>query len=187
MAATLASAAGRRVVGQQRGEPLDDGPGRPPPAPSCRMSASTWSATGRMFLLLGRMMTSSERDGLDRLDQLGRRRVHRLAADDQVVDAERAEDAPDAVAARRRPPRSSSAAGPSPSRGAGARGAGALAHPPLLLDLLVEVGHPDALRPPGVQAASMAGADVVGVDVAVPQAVAADHDDGVARCRPRPP
>ena len=68
--------------------------------------------------------------------------------------------------------------GPAPGR------AHALAHPALLLDLLVEVGHPDAVRPPGVHAGLDGRADVVGVDVAVPQAVAADHDDGVADAGP---
>ena len=55
-----------------------------------------------------------------------------------------------------------------------------LAHPPLLFDLLGQVGHPDLARPPGVEARFDGGPDVVGVDVAVPEAVPADHHDGVA-------
>ena len=38
--------------------------------------------------------------------------------------------------------------------------------------------------PPGVDAGLDGRADVVGVDVAVPEAVAADHDDGVADAGP---
>ena len=75
--------------------------------------------------------------------------------------------------------------GPVPSLLGPAPGsAHALAHPALLLHLLVEVGHPDAVRSPRVHAGLDGRADVVGVDVAVPQAVAADHDDGVADARP---
>ena len=57
------------------------------------VSASTCSATGMMFLLLGRITTSSARRRLDGLEQLGGRRVHRLAAGDDCLHAERAEDA----------------------------------------------------------------------------------------------
>ena len=63
-------------------------------------------------------------------------------------------------------------------------GAHALAHPALLLDLLVEVGDADPCGAPGVHARLDGRADVVGVDVAVPQPVAADDDDGVADAGP---
>jgi hypothetical protein len=56
-----------------------------------------------------------------------------------------------------------------------------LAQGVLLGDLLEQVGHPDLLRPATeVERDLDGGADVVGVDVAVPQAVAADDDDRVA-------
>ena len=63
-------------------------------------------------------------------------------------------------------------------------GAGRLPYPPLLFDLLPEVGDPDAAGPAGLQGRLDGGADVVGVDVAVPQAFAAHHDDRVAQTRP---
>ena len=65
-----------------------------------------------------------------------------------------------------------------------ARGSHALAYPALLFDLLVEVGDPDPLRPPGVHAGLDGRTDVVRVDVAVPQPVPPDHHDGVADARP---
>ncbi len=55
-----------------------------------------------------------------------------------------------------------------------------VAHPRLLLDLLVEVGDPDAVRPAHGDTGLDGGADVVGVDVAVPDAVTTHHHDGVA-------
>ena len=62
---------------------------------------------------------------------------------------------------------------------------GALAAPGLG-DLLGEVGDPDPVRPPGVDAGLDRGADVVDVDVDVPQPVAADDDERVAeRARAR--
>ena len=61
---------------------------------------------------------------------------------------------------------------------------GRLADPALLLHLLGQVGDPDALRPPGVDAGLDGRPDVVGVDVAVPQPVAPDHHDGVADAGP---
>ena len=60
----------------------------------------------------------------------------------------------------------------------------ALAHPALLLDLLEEVGDPDLPGPADVDGGLDGGADVVGVDVAVPDAVAADDDDRVADAGP---
>jgi hypothetical protein len=60
----------------------------------------------------------------------------------------------------------------------------ALADPPLLLDLFEQVGDPDAAGPAAVERRLDGGADVVGVDVAVPHAVAADDHDGVADAGP---
>ena len=60
-------------------------------------------------------------------------------------------------------------------------------HPALLLelpDLLEEVGDADLLGAAGVERGLDGGADVVGVDVAVPDPVAAHHDDGVADAGP---
>ena len=88
---------GRRVVGQA---------GRRTPRRCCpvgttrtvlSLRASTCSATGRMFLLLGRITTSSESTSSTASRSLCGRRVHRLAPDHLVVDAERAEDPADPV------------------------------------------------------------------------------------------
>ena len=51
------------------------------------------------------------------------------------------------------------------------------------LDLLGEVGDPDPVRPAGGDAGLDRGADVVDVDVDVPQPLAADHDERVAERR----
>ena len=48
-----------RVVGHERGEPLGDAPGRHDPHPLRPSGSPTCSATGTMFLLFGRMTTSS--------------------------------------------------------------------------------------------------------------------------------
>ena len=55
----------------------------------------------------------------------------------------------------------------------------------VLLDLLVEVGDVDAGRRADRDAGLDRGPDVVGVHVAVPDAVAADDDDRVAERVPR--
>ena len=55
----------------------------------------------------------------------------------------------------------------------------------LLLDLLEQVGDPDVARPAGLDAGLDGAADVVGVHVAVPEAVAADDHDRVAERGPR--
>ena len=59
-----------------------------------------------------------------------------------------------------------------------------LADPALLFDLLEEVGDPDGAGPAGVERRLDGRADVIGVDVAVPQAVPADHHDRVAEAGP---
>ena len=59
-----------------------------------------------------------------------------------------------------------------------------LAYPALLLDLLHEVGDANLPGAAGVESGLNGRADVIGVDVAVPQAVAAHHDDGVADAGP---
>ena len=51
-------------------------------------------------------------------------------------------------------------------------------------DLLEQVGDPDVAGPAGVDGGLDRGADVVGVDVAVPDAVAADDHDRVADAGP---
>ena len=61
---------------------------------------------------------------------------------------------------------------------------GRLADPTLLFDLLPQIGDPNLAGPARLDAGLDGGADVVGVDVAVPHPVAADHDDRVARPRP---
>ena len=135
-----------------------------------------------MFLLLGRMTTCSPGAALDRGQQVGGRRVHRLAA------ARRRWWTPRDRKMRRMP---SPGARPRPRRTAPARGGGSprrrcrrLPHPALLLDLLPEVGDPDLAGPAGLEGGLDGGTDVVGVDVAVPQAVAADDDDRVAEPGP---
>ena len=58
--------------------------------------------------------------------------------------------------------------------------------PATALDLLGEVGDPDPVRATGLDPGLHRGADVVDVDVDVPQAVAADHDERVAERGQRP-
>ncbi len=58
------------------------------------------------------------------------------------------------------------------------------AHPAFLLDLFGQVGDPDLARTPGVEGRFNRGADVVGVDVAIPQPVPADDDDRVPETGP---
>ena len=58
------------------------------------------------------------------------------------------------------------------------------AHPELLLDLLEQVGDTDLARTTGVDTRLHGGADVIGVDVTVPDTLATDHDDRVADARP---
>ena len=119
--------------------------------------------------------------GAHRVEQLGGRRVHRLTARDEPADPEGAEDAPDAVALDDRDD-----GGPRRRARVVATGEGerALADPALLDHLLGEVGDPDPARATHVEGRLDRGADVVGVDVAVVEAVAADDDDRVADPRP---
>src|SRR5665213_3636533 len=58
------------------------------------------------------------------------------------------------------------------------------ANPALLDDLVGEVGDANLTRSPGVEGGFDRGADVVGVDVAVVETVAANDDDGVTNARP---
>ena len=60
----------------------------------------------------------------------------------------------------------------------------ALADPPLFNDLFGQVRHADLTRSSGVERGFHGGPDVVGVDVAVVEAVATDDDDGVTDARP---
>ena len=64
-------------------------------------------------------------------------------------------------------------------------GAQALADPPFLLHLAGQVGDPDLAGAAGLDARLDRRADVVGVDVAVPQPVAADDHDRLADLHPR--
>ncbi len=135
-----------------------------------------------MLSLLGSSTTSSE--GTDST-------TSRICAVDgfidwpaghEVVHAQGPEDPADALAVGHRHDR-----GARRRLGLGgdaARRPGALPDPALLLDLLGEVGDPDVAGPAGVEGRLDGGPDVVGVDVAVPQAVAAHHDDGVPEARP---
>ena len=142
------------------------------------------SATGMMFLLLGRMTTCSPG-------------AASMAASRSAVDG--FIDWPPLTTwwtpsdrKMRRMPSPVQTATTAQRTGSGVRlglglGAGRLAYPPLLLDLLPQVGHPDAAGPAGLEGRLDGGADVVGVDVAVPQAFAAHHDDRVAQTRPHLP
>jgi hypothetical protein len=56
--------------------------------------------------------------------------------------------------------------------------------PTVFLDLVEEVGGANAPWSAGFDAGFDRGADVVGVHVAIPHAVPADDDDGVAERRP---
>ena len=60
-------------------------------------------------------------------------------------------------------------------------GARRLSYPPLLLDLLPQVGHPDAPGAAGLDSRFDGRTDVVGVDVKIPQAVSADDHDRIAQ------
>ena len=62
---------------------------------------------------------------------------------------------------------------------------GRLPDPTLLLDLLPQIGDSDLAGPARLHSGFDGGPDVVGVDVAVPHAVAADHDDGVPETGPQ--
>src|SRR6185437_15160930 len=99
--------------------------------------------------------------------------------------AEGVEDAADAVARHHGDDARGGRGTDTLGGGSGAGGADAFAHPALLFDLLVEIGHPDARRAPlHVERRLDGGTDVVRVDVAVPHPVPADHDDGVADAGP---
>ena len=102
---------------------------------------------------------------------------------DDVVHAERVEDAADPVAGGDGDDRGHRG-GPSGHRSADAPDSSALANPGLLLDLVEQVGDTDVAGPAGVEGGLDRGADVVGVDVAVPQAVASDDHDRVADAGP---
>ena len=146
--------------------------------------SSTRSATGRMLPLLGRMITSSDRTAS-------------TASTSSAVDGFM--DWPPAMSPctprdrKIRPTPSPVATATTPVVGAGPGGvaagplpdgARALTHPALLLHLLEQVGHPDGARPAGVEGRLDGRTDVIGVDVAVPQAVPADHHDGVPEAGP---
>ena len=160
----------------------------PPPSawarrpPTCSSSASTWRATATMFLLLGSTMTESRRAALDRLEDLRGRRVHRLAAGDDLLHPEAREQPAHAVADRDRDHRGlDHVLGRVHDRCE----RGGLGDPALLLHLLEQVGDADVAGPPRLDPGLDRAADVVGVHVAVPQAVATHDHDRVAERRPR--
>ena len=148
------------------------------------MSSGTCSATGTMFLLFGQHDHAVGDARVDRLEDLRGRRVHRLPARDHLLHAEAAQeraetvahrdrddpggDARRARARRRRRPPSRTQASSSRSATCSRRSVTRMSR-----------GRPD--RDAGLDR----GADVVGVHVAVPEAVAADDDDRVAEVAPR--
>src|SRR5690606_2629776 len=170
------------VVAHEGGEALGDAPGGHDPHRAARVGVDLLGdrddvpVVGQDDDLLGRHR-------LDGGQQVGRRRVHRLAAGDDALHAEAVEDALDAVAG-----------GDGDDRGGDRLGdvrrdlddvlRRGLPHPPLLLDLLHEVGDADLPGAPAVDARLDGRPDVVGVDVAVPDAVAAHDDDRVADAGP---
>ena len=147
------------------------------------VSASTCFATATMFLLLGSTITASAAHAST---------ASRICAVDGFIDWPPATTCctPRLVSRRRMPsptPTATTAvvtAGWSPNSSRSATHLG-LAHPALLFDLLDEVGDADLVRAARVDAGFDRGADVVRVDVAVPEAVAADDDDRVADRAPR--
>ena len=171
------------VVGEQRGEPFRDGLRRHHP-----------------HLLFGELLhpvrdrtdvaVVGQHDHLvavhrvDRFHQLGDRRVHRLPACDDPLHPEGAEDASDPVTARHRDHRGDRRRTEGDVGGTAVGGLRGLSDPAFLLDLLEKVGDPDVPRPSHVERGFDGRADLVGVDVAVPEAVAPDHDDRVTETSP---
>ena len=123
---------GVRVVVDQCGERFGHARGRARRRPASSVSASTWRATGTMFLLFGSTTTDVGVARLDRFEDLRRRRVHRLTARDEVLHAEAREQAAHAVADADRDDRGRRPAG---SRRASSTTPG-VAHPLLFFDLL---------------------------------------------------
>ena len=169
------------VVADERGERLDDARRRHD------LDAAIGERVdllrdGNDVLVVGQHDDALRRRRLDRLEDLRRRRVHRLAAGDDDLHAEAREQPADAVAHRDRDDRGL-------DRGEGRDVAGAVppaaTHSCSCVDLLEQVGDPDLMRSARFDAGFDRGADVVGVDVAVPDAVAADDDDRVAERAPR--
>ena len=175
----VAVGGGLGVVGQQGGEALGGTPGGHHPDRLVGLGVDL-AGHGDDVLVVGEDDDLVGRHRLDDLEQLRRRRVHGLAAEDDALHAEAVEDAADAVTGA-----------DGDDRGGHRRGAddavqlgGGVADPALLLDLLEQVGHPDLAGAAAVQGGLDGVADVVGVDVAVPEAVAADDHDRVADAGP---
>ena len=127
---------------------------------------------------------------LDRVEQFGGRRVHRLPTGHHALHAELREQLDEPVtAAHRHDGRRDRR---QPGTGAGGGGCAAARHRPLalgvlLVDLLEEVGHTDLPRPTvEIERHLDRRADVVRVDMAVPETVTADDDDRVADVDPTP-
>ena len=110
---------------------------------------------GDDVLVVGQDHDLLGRHRLDRGQQVGGRRVHRLAAGHDALHAEAVEDALDAVAGGDRHDRGRDGLGDVRRHLDDVVGAG-LADPALLLDLLHQVGDPDLPGRPQSTAASMA-------------------------------
>ena len=124
--------------------------------------AAIWAARTESWSL-GSTTTSCAPDRLDRLEQHpGRGPVAGAAVDDDGA----------GLLEQLGQPRPRGDRDDRPAGRAGLRLAGG--------DLLGEVGHPDPVRPAGLDAGLDGGAHVVDVDVDVPEPLAADHDQGVA-------
>ena len=131
------------------------------------------------------------RHGLDRGEELGGRRVERLpAADDAAARRDPGTATRARARSRRRPLRTSTGSSSAPVSSASRAPCASLVArcrhrcltPRVLVgDLLEQVGHADPARPAvEVERRLDRRADVVGVDVAVPGALAADDHDRVA-------
>ena len=177
---------GLGVVGEEGGEALAHTPGR-----------HDGDGLGRLRVhLLGHrddvLVVGEDHDlvggaRLDRGQEISRRRVHGLATRDHALDAEAVEDPLDAVAHGDGDHGGGDGLGGVRGLLDGPAAGNAIQDPSLLveaLDLLEEVGDADLLRPTGVDGGLDGGPDVVGVDVAVPDAVATDHDDGIPDAGP---
>ncbi len=128
-------------------------------------------------------------DGLDRGEQFGGRRVQRLSARDHALHPELTEQLGQPVAAGHSNDRARDGGKAEGRRRMTVAGSDRrLTHGVLLGYLLEQIGDPDLLGTPvQLQRNFDRCADVVGVDVAVPQPVSTDDDDRVADLDPMLP
>ena len=176
--------AGRRVVGQQGGEALDDAPGAPRPAPSCRSARRPARPPGGCSCCWA---GSPPRPSRPTSTTLSRSAVEGFIDWPPTTwwctPSER----------KMRPMPSPVTTATTLVVGAARRPRGS-APPPGALDASRTQRSSSTCSArsvtrircgrPGVDPGLDGGPDVVGVDVAVPQPVAADHHDGVADARP---